>query len=306
MEPTFYWREHTYWMLADDMALDVPQWSPPLPAGACPSGPPIPLRPSSRRNGARLYRREHMHRCSSPRSGGSSQWSPPFTGGSTRLVQVIDPGLDLRTAMEPAVYRREHRREFPRRIIVCNQPQWSPPFPGGSTRTGCWLMTWPWTYRNGAHLLSAGVRRAAHLPAECRGRTAMEPRFLSAGVLPSRPAGRGARGHRNGARSLSAGARPVGTYAGMFPVGPRWSPPLIGGSTLQGLVGGQSNVQPQWSPPLSAGAPNGWALIIWALVPPQWSPPFMGGSTKPHSSPPGNTRNAPQWSPPFLSAGARL
>ena len=36
---------------------------------------------------------------------------------------------------------------------------------------------------------------------------------------------------------------------------------------------------------------------------PQWSPPTIDGNTRPHSSPPGNTRKALQWSPPSHPRG---
>src|SRR5579859_4962191 len=98
-----------------------------------------------------------------PYSGGSmSQWSPPFIGGTHG--QELHHWRNVRVAMEPAVYRREHRvrpawrrdpehhvamepavyrrEHFQHASAVLNRiywSQWSPPFIGGSTMSKRWI-----------------------------------------------------------------------------------------------------------------------------------------------------------------------
>src|SRR5579863_1122565 len=80
-----------------------------------------------------VYRREHPFNPPALQIGGTSQWSPPFIGGSTRGDRRLLVQDDV-VAMEPAVYRREHARRTMADNPAVYESQWSPPFIGGSTR----------------------------------------------------------------------------------------------------------------------------------------------------------------------------
>src|SRR5579859_1986037 len=130
MEPAVYRREHPT-SDARGIPQDMSQWSPPFIGGS--------TIVAARMTGEEI----------------ESQWSPPFIGGSTLMHNCPSCGL-AHVAMEPAVYRREHRAELVGGIqlrVVAMEPavyrrehardpeqkaqerksQWSPPFIGGST-----------------------------------------------------------------------------------------------------------------------------------------------------------------------------
>src|SRR5579863_10379238 len=83
MEPAVYRREHQAVLERMDRALGH-----------------VAMEPA-------VYRREHTPYANQIRDPVSSQWSPPFIGGST--ISLVERGKRGTTvAMEPAVYWREH------------------------------------------------------------------------------------------------------------------------------------------------------------------------------------------------------
>ncbi len=107
MEPAVYRREHQAVLERMDRALGH-----------------VAMEPA-------VYRREHTPYANQIRDPVSSQWSPPFIGGST--ISLVERGKRGATvAMEPAVYRREHGMIFTL-TSTARKSQWSPPFIGEST-----------------------------------------------------------------------------------------------------------------------------------------------------------------------------
>src|SRR5690242_8321848 len=114
MEPAVYRREHMGLIELIEKGSRS-QWSPPFIGGGN-SG-------AKRENGL-IY----LSQWSPPFIGGStppcrrrrgrparSQWSPPFIGGSTTRRGEVSASHAPDVAMEPAVYRREHRTPGRRR-----------------------------------------------------------------------------------------------------------------------------------------------------------------------------------------------
>src|SRR5579863_7926919 len=213
-----------------------------------------------------------------PYSGGSmSQWSPPFIGGAHG--QELHHWRNVRVAMEPAVYRREHDARLeqgpPGRRVAME--------PAVYRREHRVRPAWRRDPEHHVAMEPAVYRREHHVKALdslCLLRVAMEPAVYR-------------REHRFSARSGLHSKRAS-----------QWSPPFIGGSTSRRHparpVAHQVAMEPavyrreHFGPYLAHHharaevamepavyrrehtATAGQTRSLWAS---QWSPPFIGEST---------------------------